>query len=260
MGAENARHIEEQFIFHASQTNKRVWKKHMSLTYSCKSIYPFGYPVSRQLVTDIRTEMVTVLDNQVICITTVVCRLAFHKLPNLERIQACCAHKDWLSKLETRTLTRVNFKDATCRVVMGSKGIFHTVNCKHKPEYKKSFAKWGSAGKVNNLFMTSFCQKEMHIIHWLMFTSLEIHARKCKHQNSSLGKQRKGKLPTVKSFFFPPREPWCSANMYNFREKVILEMYFFRSMSRNMYREDLQANLPPQNERYQCLPSRHSHL
>lgn len=113
----------------------------MSLTYSCKSIYPFGYLFSRQLVADIRTEMVTVLDNQVICVTIVVCRLAFHKLPNLERIQACCAHENGLPKLESRTLSRVNFKDTTCWVVMGSEGIFHTVNCKHTKDYKKSFAK-----------------------------------------------------------------------------------------------------------------------
>lgn len=106
----------------------------IQLTYSCKSIYPFGNSVSGQLVTYILTEMVAVLGNQMICVTIVVCRLAFHELSKLDRIQACCAQKDWLPKLETRALSRVHFKDTTCWVIMGSKGIFHTMNCKHTKE------------------------------------------------------------------------------------------------------------------------------
>ena len=127
---------------------KGLQDRDMSLTYSRKSIYPFGYLVPRELVTCIGAEMVAVLDNQVIRITIVVCRLAFHKLPNLERIQACCSHKDSLPKLETRALSRVDFEDPTCWVIMGSEGIFHAVNCKSTEHNQNSFAKLSLASNI----------------------------------------------------------------------------------------------------------------
>lgn len=72
--------------------------------------------------------MVTILDDQVICITIVPCGLALHELPNLNRVQACRPNKYRLPELKAWALPRFNLKDAARRVVMCSKRIFYTMN------------------------------------------------------------------------------------------------------------------------------------
>lgn len=97
-------------------------------TYFSQPIHPFWYPVSCQLVAYVLTEMVAVLHNQVICIPIVISSMAFHELFNFVRIQIRHPHQNWLSEFETRALSRFNFKDATCRIVMGSKSIFNAMH------------------------------------------------------------------------------------------------------------------------------------
>jgi hypothetical protein len=83
---------------------------------------------SSQFVTNIFAKMVAILDNQVICIAIVICRLAFHELSNLSRVQACSSNEYRLPKLEAWAHPRLDLKNATCRVVMSTECIFHTMN------------------------------------------------------------------------------------------------------------------------------------
>lgn len=97
-------------------------------THSCKAIDPFWNWIPCQFGAYIPTEMVAVLDDQVISITMVVCWLILHELSNLERIQVCRSHEYWLPKLEAGALPRFNLKDTTCWTVMCSKSIFYSIN------------------------------------------------------------------------------------------------------------------------------------
>lgn len=62
-------------------------------TYSRESIYPIWNFVPGQPVADILAEMVAVLNDQMIGITIIIYRVAFHELSDLNRVQTCCAHK-----------------------------------------------------------------------------------------------------------------------------------------------------------------------
>jgi hypothetical protein len=76
-----------KFERHAKDGTRCIMKeRYLSNTYSCKSIHPFRYSVPSQFVTRILTEMVAVLNNQMIRITIVISRLALHELSNLFRI------------------------------------------------------------------------------------------------------------------------------------------------------------------------------
>lgn len=101
-------------------------------TYFCQPIYPFWNWFPSQLVTNILAKMVAILNNQVICITMVACSMLLHELSNLNGIQACRPNKYWLSELEAWTLPRFHLKNTTCWVVMSSKCIFYTMNCKNR--------------------------------------------------------------------------------------------------------------------------------
>lgn len=82
-------------------------------TYSCESIYPSRNSLPSELEAHVFTEMIAVLNDQVIHITMIACRLTLDEISDLDRIQACCPHKYGLPELKARTLSRFNFKHAT---------------------------------------------------------------------------------------------------------------------------------------------------
>lgn len=74
--------------------------------------------------------MVAVLHNQVIHITIIASSLTFNKFSNLTGIQLCSPNEYRLPELEPWALPWFNFKDTTAWIVMSSKCIFYTMNCK----------------------------------------------------------------------------------------------------------------------------------
>lgn len=100
-------------------------------TYSGESIHPIWNFVSCQLVTDILAEMVAVLHNQMIGVPIIIYREALHELSDLNWVQACCAHENWLPKLKARTLSRLNLKNSARRIIMCTKCIFYSIHCIH---------------------------------------------------------------------------------------------------------------------------------
>lgn len=85
-----------------------------------------------QLVTDVFTEMIAVLGNQVIRITIIAFRVMLYEFHDLITIQTCSPKKDRLPKVETWALPGLNLKDTTVRIVMRTKCILYTMNCQTK--------------------------------------------------------------------------------------------------------------------------------
>jgi hypothetical protein len=55
-------------------------------TYFCEPVHPFGDLFTGKLVASVLTEMVTVLDNQVIHVPIVAASHVLHKLSHLRRV------------------------------------------------------------------------------------------------------------------------------------------------------------------------------
>jgi len=98
-------------------------------TYFCQSIYPLWNWFPSQLVTNILAEMVAILNNQVICITMIARSMPLHEFSNLNGVQACGPNEYGPPELEAWALPRLDLKNTTCWVVMGSKCIFYSMNC-----------------------------------------------------------------------------------------------------------------------------------
>lgn len=192
----------------------------MPYTYSCESVDPFWYWFSGELITYILTEMVAVPYNQVIRVTIVNCRLTLHELSNLEWIQACHANENWPSKLEARALSRFNLKDTTWWVLMRSKGIFYTMNCK---------------------------QAKMINKHCITFINLRLS--KIGHQFKFINQKV---LLQSRILFDHIIFGECRTSLFTWQPLIL-------DLSGTMYWLKY-ANLLPRSERYQGLPNRHSHL
>ena len=108
-------------------TSKREWNRRG--TYFSESIYPFRNWFPSQLMTDVLAEMITVLDDEVICITMVARRALLHELSDFMTIEAGRANQYWPPEFEAGALSRFNFKNATGWIVMSSKCIFYTMDC-----------------------------------------------------------------------------------------------------------------------------------
>lgn len=76
--------LHHEYVENYAKSPKTWERGRWLVTYSCKTIHPFGNWFSSELIRDVLAEVIAILGDQVVCVSIVARCLVLHELPHLD--------------------------------------------------------------------------------------------------------------------------------------------------------------------------------